>query len=79
MFVACSMLERGSSDEEVATRVGMHPWRCKTFFVPMVRKHTAGSLTRMMQRLCKLDVEIKRTTHSKRTLLELAVLRFATE
>jgi DNA polymerase-3 subunit delta len=77
MFVASVMLGRGSSEEEVATRIGMHPWRCKTFFIPMVRKHTAGSLARMMKELCKLDVEIKRTSHSKRTLLELAVLRFA--
>ncbi len=77
MLVACSLLSRGTPEDEVASRVGMHPWRCKTFFAPMVRKHTVGSLTRTMQDLCKLDVEIKRTTHSKRTLLELAILRFA--
>lgn len=78
MYIACAMLSKGSSEEEIATRVSMHPWRCKTFFLPMVRKHTTGSLTQMMQDLCRLDVEIKRTSHSKRTLLELAVLRFAT-
>lgn len=77
MFVAASMLAHRSSEEEIATRISMHPWRCKTFFLPMVRKHSTGSLARTMQELCKLDVEIKRTSFSKRTLLELAVLKFA--
>jgi DNA polymerase III delta subunit len=77
MYIACSMLSKGASEEDIAARVAMHPWRCKTFFMPMVRKHTTGSLSRTMQDLCKLDVEIKRTSHSKRTLIELAVLRFA--
>ena len=77
MFVARSMLDRGSPEEDIAVRVSMHPWRCKSFFLPMVRKHSTKSLASMVQQLCKLDVEIKRTSRSKRTLLELAVLRFA--
>lgn len=77
MFVASNMLNRGASEEEIATRVQMHPWRCRTFFLPMVKKHTSAGLGLKMQELCKLDVEVKRTAFSKRTLIELAVLSLA--
>lgn len=77
LFVACSLRKKGAPPDEVAGRLGMHPWRCRTFFMPMAEKHTVEGLGSMMQKLCKLDVEIKRTTHSKRTLLELAVLNLA--
>lgn len=78
LFVAASMLSKGAGEEDIAVRVGMHPWRCKTFFLPMVRKHSVASLARTMQELCKLDIEVKSTSSSRRTLLELAVLKLAT-
>lgn len=75
--LARHILDRGGNEEDVATRLGMHPWRCKTQFMPHVRKHDLGSLVRHMGRLCKLDVDVKGPARSKRTLVELAVLSIA--
>ena len=78
LLVARTMLDRGAGPEEVAGQLNMHPWRCKSFFLPLVGKHTRDGLIRAMHRLCKLDVEIKSGSLSKRTRLELAVLSIAT-
>lgn len=77
LYVGCTLRKKGASSDDIAPRIGMHPYPCRTTFMPMVEKHTVESLGSMMQKLCKLDVEIKRTSHSKRTLLELAVLHLA--
>jgi DNA polymerase III delta subunit len=73
-LVARKILDRGGSEEDVATRLSMHPWRCKTQFMPFVKKHSARDLTRHMGRLCKLDADVKGPARSKRTLIELTVL-----
>jgi DNA polymerase III delta subunit len=75
--VARRILDRGGNEEDVAARLSMNPWRCKTQFIPNVRKHDLGSLVRHMGRLCKLDVDVKGPARSKRTLVELAVLSIA--
>jgi DNA polymerase III delta subunit len=77
LFVARAMKDRGSSDEEIAARFGMHPFRYKMALLPQVEKQDLKTLTRSMKMLSKLDVELKRTSH-KRTLIELAVLELAT-
>jgi DNA polymerase-3 subunit delta len=79
LMVACALLKKGASDDEIAARLEMHPWRCRTFFIPMAKKHSVASLANVMRELCKLDVEIKRTGASKRTLLELTVLSLAAQ
>lgn len=71
------MLGQGRSEEEIAAALGMHPWRCKTFFLPMVSKHNIADLVRYMKQLCKLDLDVKGPSRSKRTLVELAVLSIA--
>lgn len=71
---ARQMLDRGMTADEIATIIEMHPYRCKNFFVPMVRKHHLGTLIGHMTRLCKLDADVKGPGRSKRTLVELAVL-----
>jgi DNA polymerase-3 subunit delta len=76
-FVARKILDRGGSEEDVATRIAMHPWRCKTQFIPLVRKHTAGGLARAMGQLCRLDADVKGPVRSKRSLVELAVISIA--
>lgn len=74
---ARAMLDKGSSDEDIATALGQNPWRCKTFFLPMVRKHSQSSLLQYMRRLCKLDTDVKGSSRSKRTQVELTVLTIA--
>jgi DNA polymerase III delta subunit len=77
MLTARFLLDKGSSDDEVAAAIGMHPYRCKLTFLPNVRKHDQTSLIRVMRRLCKLDQEVKGASSSKRTLVELTVLSIA--
>jgi len=77
LFVTRNLLDRGLSEDEVAGRIGMHPYRFKMTLLPLAGKHTTVGLSRSMQKLCKLDVELKRTSQSKRTLLELAVIDLA--
>jgi DNA polymerase III delta subunit len=77
LFVARSLLDRGAAPDDVAARLGMHPYRFKMSLLPLAGKHTLRGLSLAMQNLCKLDVDLKRTSHSRRTLLELAVLDLA--
>lgn len=77
LVVARYMLDRGSSEDEIAGRLDMHPWRCKTFFLPIVRRRSLASLVGLMSDLCRLDVDVKGPGQSKRTRVELAVLALA--
>lgn len=77
LFIAKGMLDKGSSPDDVASRLGMHPYRFKMSLFPIAGKHTQRGLVAAMQNLCKLDVELKRTSQSRRTLVELAVLNLS--
>jgi len=79
-YVARRMLDAGDAVDIVATRFGMGGKR--TFFfkrdvLPAVKKHAARSLLDQMNSLCELDVKVKGSAHSKRSLVELAVLSIA--
>jgi DNA polymerase III delta subunit len=76
-LVARQMLDARAPEEEIALAVGMNPWRCRTHFLPMVRRHTTASLVGHMARLRRLDVEVKGSVTSKRTRVELTVLAIA--
>lgn len=75
-FVARSLLDRGCQSEDVAARLGMHPYRYHKSVHQQASKHSTLSLAKMMQTLSELDVRIKRTSH-RRTMLELAVLELS--
>jgi DNA polymerase III delta subunit len=77
LFVARAMLDQGAAQDDVAARLGMHPFRFKMSLLPQVGKHHQRGLALAMQNLCKLDVDLKRASHSRRTLLELAILGLA--
>lgn len=77
VVLARSLVDRGSSEEELAAALGMHPWRCKTQFLPLVQKHRMTDLISHMRRLRSLDEDVKGSVRSKRTLVELAVLRIS--
>lgn len=76
--LARSLIDRNTPEDEVATALEMHPWRFKTQFLPVVQRHRTTDLIRMMGRLRKLDVDVKSSAKSKRTLVELAVMSIAT-
>ena len=76
IFVARSILDKGAAPDEAAAGIGMHPYRFKMSLLPQVEKQTVHRLVTAMQKLCKLDVDLKRTSH-RRTLIELAVLDLA--
>jgi DNA polymerase-3 subunit delta len=77
LLVARSLLDKGRSNEEIAARLDIHPWRCSKAIVPQARLHTVRALVGHMQRLCKLDSDVKGAGVSKRTLVELVVLSIA--
>ncbi len=77
VILARHMLDGGFSEEEIASALDMHPYRCKVALMPVVRRHDQKSLARVMSRLCKLDADVKGSSSSKRTLVELAVLSIA--
>jgi DNA polymerase III delta subunit len=76
-YVARRMLDSGDTVGIVAHRFGMGGSR-EFFFkrdvLPSVQKRTAVSLLKQMKFLCELDVKVKGPAHSKRSLVELAVL-----
>lgn len=76
LFVARSMLDKGVTHDEIAGRLGMHPYRFKMSVLPQAEKQTTERLVSNMQMLSKLDVDLKRTSH-RRTLVELAVYDLA--
>lgn len=75
--LARSLVDRQTPDDEVATALGMNPWRYKTQFSPVVQRHKLTDLIRHMARLKKLDVDVKSSARSKRTLVELTVMSIA--
>jgi len=76
--LARSLLDGKASEDDIAVALGMNPWRCKNQFLPLVQRHQMPDLIRLMGRLCKLDVDVKSSARSKRTLVELAVMSIAT-
>lgn len=73
-----SMLDRKAPEDEIATALGMNPWRFKNQFLSILQRHRMPDLIRHMGRLRKLDVDVKSSARSKRTLVELAVMSIAT-
>jgi len=76
-FVARKILDRGGSEDDVAARLSMHPFRCKNHFIPQIKRHRSVDLARAMGHLCSLDVDVKGPARSKRTLVELAIVAIA--
>ena len=76
VFVARSLLDKGVPHDEIASRLGMHPFRFKMSVLPQAEKQTTARLVSNMQILSRLDVDLKRTSH-RRTLVDLAVYNLA--
>lgn len=76
-LIARRLLDKGTSEADVAVALGVKPWVFQKSILPQARQHGAKDLVRHMGRLCKLDVDVKGPAHSKRTLVELAVLAIA--
>lgn len=71
-----SLLDRQQGPEAIATALGVHPFRVKRE-LPSVEKHTSAQLIEQMNNICKLEVQAKGSSASKRTLVELAILSLA--
>jgi DNA polymerase III delta subunit len=76
LFVTRSLLDKGVPPDDIAGRLGMHPYRFKKAVLPQAERQTVARLVSNMQMLSRLDVELKRTSH-RRTLVELAVYELA--
>lgn len=74
LAVARQLIDKGTPEDEVASRLEMHAFRFRNYFLPMVKQHSLPSILEAMGRLCRLDADVKGPSRSKRTLVELAVL-----
>ena len=74
LTVARYMVDNGVSEEELPGRLDMHPYRFRTHFNPMVKRFTLQELLSAMGKICKLDADVKGSSRSKRTLLELTII-----
>jgi len=77
LMTARYMLDSNMAEADMASALGIHPFRFKNTILPMVRKHTMPDLIRHMKKLTALDAGVKGSTRSKRTLVELTVLSIA--
>jgi DNA polymerase III delta subunit len=76
LAVARQLVDRGSSDD-VHVLLNLNQWWCRTFFLPVVSKHNLPSLIGAMERLARLDADVKGPSQCRRTLLELAIIAIA--
>ena len=77
LIVARQMIDKGDGKDILAARFEMHPFRVERYLIPLARKHEVPELREQMKRLCRLDVQVKGSAPSKRTLVELAALSIA--
>jgi DNA polymerase III delta subunit len=77
LLVARSLLDAGKSKDEIASQMGMNPYRLQNTFLLWANRHSVASLKTNLANLCRLDANVKGPSRSKRTLVELAVLSVA--
>lgn len=77
LIVTRQMLDHGMEAKSIADALGIPPYPVQKDIIPRALKHTVPALLDQMQRLCRLDAQIKGAARSKRTLVELAVLSIA--
>lgn len=77
LLVARSLLDAGKSKDEIATQMGMNPFRLQNTFLLWANRHSVKSLSKNLATLCRLDANVKGPSRSKRTQVELAVLSIA--
>lgn len=71
------MLDHNVEIKTIAEALGIPPYPVQKDIAPRARKHTVPDLLRQMNKLCRLDAQVKGAARSKRTLVELAVLSIA--
>jgi DNA polymerase III delta subunit len=76
-LVVRQMLDKGDDEKVIAVRFGVHEFVAKKTLIPIAQKHSVKALVGHMQKLCKLDAQVKGAARSKRTLVELAILSIA--
>jgi DNA polymerase-3 subunit delta len=74
LVVARQLFDKKTPEDEIASTIEMHAFRFRNFFLPIIKRHSLASLLQQMERLCKLESDVKGPSRSKRTLVELAVL-----
>jgi DNA polymerase III delta subunit len=77
LAVVKALQAKGASEEAIAARVGMHPFRCKQTLIPNAARYSKQEILGALQILCRLDILVKGSALSKRTHVELALLKIA--
>ena len=74
LFLARQLFDKKMPEDEIASAIEMHPYRFRSFFLPAVKQHNLAAILQHMARLCRLESDVKGSSRSKRTLVELTVL-----
>jgi DNA polymerase-3 subunit delta len=74
LVIARQLFDKKMPEDEIASAIEMHAYRFRNFFLPVIKQHSLASLLQHMERLCRLESDVKGAAKSKRTLVELAVL-----
>lgn len=75
-LIILDMLSKQDPIGVIAARLSLNEYVCKRK-LPVAQKHNVPTLLGHMNKLCKLDSQVKGPARSKRTLVELAVLSIA--
>jgi DNA polymerase-3 subunit delta len=76
--VVRSFQDKGMTDPEIASLIGVNTWRFSEAMAPIARKHDLKSLVGHMGVLSKLDADVKSSSSFKRTKIEMAMLTIST-
>lgn len=77
LAIVKSLQEQGASEDAMAKRVDMHPFRFQQTLAVMAPRYTKAEISKALQILCRLDLLVKGSALSKRTHVELAILKIA--
>lgn len=79
ILVVRQMLDKGDSLSTIAAAMDKSEFFCQKNIIPVAQKHSLPNLVKYMQDLCQLEVRVKGLARSKKTLVELAILKIATQ
>jgi len=70
VYLSRTLYDKGKNSKDMATALSLNPYVFDKKFLPIVKKYSASELICRMQKLCKLEINVKGASLSKRTLVE---------
>jgi len=77
LLLASALQSKKTPPDEIAARVDVHPWRYKTWLVPLALKRSAGEYRSAFRVLADLDVDVKTLPRSRLSRVESALVELS--